>query len=263
MQRGVVRDKVTPMFKLSDADFRYEPYPIGIVRPLMNDDLYRELVDNYPPKELFVHLPKVGHKFTLSEKFNADNYHRFVAQTQVWKRLHDWIKSEDFIRAVDGMLRDNFIDLGLSKSSFTKAKKWRRAWKDVTRARFPRIPSPLQARFEFSMLPADGGFILPHTDTPKKIITLIVSILNEGEWDPAFGGGTEVNCPKDCRHAYNWLNEYVPFEDVETLDTFDFAPNQCVIFVKTFNSLHSVRKMRGEGTTTMRKTLTINIEKDE
>src|SRR5256885_897092 len=55
----------------------------------------------------------------------------------------------------------------------------------------------LSARFEFSMLPANGGFIRPHTDSPHKIITLVVAMLNEGEWNPEFGGGTEVLRPRD------------------------------------------------------------------
>jgi hypothetical protein len=33
-----------------------------------------------------------------------------------------------------------------------------------------------------------------------------------------------------------------------------------VVFVKTFNSWHSVRPMTGSGSALMRKTLTINIE---
>jgi hypothetical protein len=47
---------------------------------------------------------------------------------------------------------------------------------------------------------------------------------------------------------------------MEVLDTFEFTPNQVVVFVKTFNSWHSVRPMTGAGSPLMRKTLTINIE---
>ncbi len=47
---------------------------------------------------------------------------------------------------------------------------------------------------------------------------------------------------------------------MNVLDTFEFTPNQAVVFVKTFNSWHSVRPMQGNGSTAMRKTLTINIE---
>jgi hypothetical protein len=54
----------------------------------------------------------------------------------------------------------------------------------------------------------------------------------------------------------------VPFEEVEVLHTFEFLPNQCVLFVKTFNSLHSVRPMAVPGPRRMRRTLTVNIEAD-
>jgi hypothetical protein len=113
------------------------------------------------------------------------------------------------------------------------------------------------------MLPADGGSVIPHTDVPKKLVTLVVSMVEEGEWDPRWGGGTEVDRTTDFRYAYNWLNRPVPFERVEALHTYEFAPNQCVVFVKTFNSLHCVRPMRGAGSSAMRRTLTINIEHDE
>jgi hypothetical protein len=47
---------------------------------------------------------------------------------------------------------------------------------------------------------------------------------------------------------------------MQVLDTYPFTPNQAVVFVKTFNSWHSVRPMQGIGSPAMRKTLTINIE---
>jgi hypothetical protein len=50
------------------------------------------------------------------------------------------------------------------------------------------------------------------------------------------------------------------FEDMEVLHTYDFTANQAVIFVKTFNSWHSVRPMTGVGSDQLRRTLTITIE---
>ena len=110
------------------------------------------------------------------------------------------------------------------------------------------------------MLPVDGGHVLPHTDSPGKIVTLIVSILEDDEWDPAFGGGTDLNRHKDPERSFNRLNRQGRFEDMEVIDTFDFQPNQAVMFVRTFNSWHSVRPMTGTGSSAMRRTLTINIE---
>ena len=47
---------------------------------------------------------------------------------------------------------------------------------------------------------------------------------------------------------------------MNVIDTYEFSPNQAVMFIKTFNSWHSVRPMTGKGTDAMRRTLTINIE---
>jgi len=59
---------------------------------------------------------------------------------------------------------------------------------------------------------------------------------------------------------YNYFNELASFGDMEVLHTYPFQPNQVIVFVKTFNSWHSVRPMTGNGSKAMRKTLTINIE---
>jgi len=89
----------------------------------------------------------------------------------------------------------------------------------------------------------------------------VVAMLEKGEWNPAFGGGTDVLRPKDITNNFNFKNNYLEFDEVETLTTFEYQPNQCVIFIKTFNSLHAVRPMTAQDGQLMRKTLTINIEK--
>ena len=249
------------MFSFEGAEFRYEPYPIGVIKPVMEEDLYRALVDSFPPVELFEFKAKFGNKYTLSEKFNADNYHDYIAKTEPWRELHAWVKKEAFFRSVEEMLRANYIDLDLERAHFASSTVLALRLKELSKGRWPRGDLALRSRFEFSMLPADGGYVTPHTDTPRKVITLVVSMVNNGEWDPGFGGGTEVDRPKDYQHAFNWRNEQLSFEEIEPLHTFEFGPNQCVIFIKTFNSLQCVRPMTAAGSTAMRRTLTINIEK--
>ena len=87
-----------------------------------------------------------------------------------------------------------------------------------------------------------------------------MSIVRPGEWQREWGGGTEVQKVKQIDRNYNRMNKHSDFDEVVTLKTFEFEPNQCVIFVKSFNSLHAVRPMLGRGTGMMRKSLTINIE---
>lgn len=246
------------MFSYENLQFRYDPFPIGLAKPVMDDTLYKEIVEAYPPLDMFGDLSKVGYKYSLSEKFNRRQYFQLVRTHPVWKDFYRWIKSDAFIQGVLDALRERHLDLGYEQRSLVH--RLARRLKKLGSGQLCDCNSRLGARFEFSMLPVDGGHVLPHTDSPGKITTLIVSILDEGEWDPAYGGGTDLNRPKDNRLLFNRLNRQARFEDMDVLATFDFTPNQVVIFVRTFNSWHSVPPMTGKGSGAMRRTLTINIE---
>ncbi|MFV1973663.1 MAG: hypothetical protein ACC648_08075 [Thiohalobacterales bacterium] len=246
------------MFSFDQLQFRYEPFPIGMARPLMDADLYREFVSEFPDVDMFGDLSVVGSKYSLSEKTNRRNYHELVHTRPVWKELHQWIKSDAFIKDVLQALEERHLELGYKMLS--PGRRVARRISKLAKGHFRSTRGRLGARFEYSMLPVDGGHVLPHTDSPGKIITIIVSILDKNEWDPAFGGGTDLNRPRNPEYSFNRLNRQGRFEDMEVIDTFDFQPNQAVMFVRTFNSWHSVRPMQGTGSSAMRRSLTINIE---
>ena len=71
-------------FNFENLQFRYEPFPIGIARPAIAPSAYQDFIANYPPQELFAYHPKVGHKYTLSEKSNPDKYHEVLRTRPVW-----------------------------------------------------------------------------------------------------------------------------------------------------------------------------------
>jgi hypothetical protein len=251
------------MLNYSAADVRYEPYPLVVLRPSLEANTYTELCENFPDISLFGTIPNYDYKLSLSEKFNPDNYNKFIRENKPWNRFHGWLKSEDFIRATVGFLKQSNIDLDLDECFEPAAQQASRALRSIIRGRLPSKGIRLRSRFEFSVLKADGGEVAPHTDTPKKIITLVQTMIRDGEWNPAFGGGLDVNRSTDAKYAFNWKNKMVPWDKIEVLDTIPFVPNQCTVFVKTFNSLHSVRKMKEKGSGALRKTVTIVIEKDE
>jgi len=246
-------------FNYDHLKIRYAPFPIGLAKPLMEEGLYQEFINNWPEQELFKPMPELGRKYALSQKFHSKQYHDFVKSNPLWSDFHRWIKSDDFIQGVMAALRANNIDLGYKQR--TVMQRVRKRLRNLARGSLAPTAPKMKARFEFQMMPADGGHILPHTDTPQKIITLVVSMMQPGEWDPAYGGATDLNMPKDITQSFNYLNRYDTFENMDLIDSFEFTPNQAVIFVKTFNSWHSVRPMTGVGTSAMRKTLIINIEK--
>jgi hypothetical protein len=80
-----------------------------------------------------------------------------------------------------------------------------------------------------------------------------------GEWDPAPGGGTEINRPRDPRRLFNRTKAHLDFDEVETLATVPFRPNQALIVIRTDVSWHCIRPMRVAGSAAMRQTVNINL----
>ena len=244
------------MLRFDCAVFDYEPYPICYSTDVIDAETYARLVETYPDRELFEYKPNLGHKYSLSEVNNPVNYQNFLDNSPVWKDFYEHVKSPGFVGNILEMLAANNIDLGLRRIRVLRGKSKRKA-SLLSRI---RRQTELNARFEFSMMPADGGQIVPHTDAPDKIITLVISMMEPGEWDMGWGGGTSVCLPSDRTRVFNYMNKALPFDQVDTLKTFPFEPNQCVLFVKTYNSWHHVAPMCGPKDAPLRKTLTINIE---
>jgi hypothetical protein len=251
------------MLNYNKVEMRYEPYPLAVLRPALEPVHYNQLANSFPDESLFGLLPKFPYKLSLSEKWAPENYARFLRETKVWRDFHTWVKSDDFIFKTVDFLKNNHVELPLSEAFETESQKMKRIVKSIGRGKIPSRALKLSSRFEFSSLKADGGMVEPHTDAARKVITLVISMVKDGEWDTAFGGGLDMNRTNDMRYAYNWENKMVPWEGLEIIDTVPFVPNQCSIFVKTHNSLHSVRPMTQKGSNALRKSVTVVIERDE
>lgn len=243
------------MFSLDQLSFRYEPYPMGLATPLFPDDLYRELVATYPPVDQF-ERSRIGVKYVLSDRAHRAAYFRFLRNTPVWNGFYRWVTSDAFITHLLDTLGEH--DLKLPYRQRPPAQRYLRHLAFGLTGR-PDHRGSLRSRFEFSMLPADGGRVIPHTDSPGKVITLVLPMLADGEWDPGVGGGTDMNVPKRSALMFNRMNDKAEFDDVTVSHTFPFLPNQAVVFLRTYNSWHSVRPMMAAGSPLMRRTVTINV----
>jgi hypothetical protein len=214
------------MLSLRNIEWRDEPYPIALAKPVFEPDVYERMVVAFPPLDLFMRMGSNGYsKWSLSERFHAKGYHVFVAASPVWSEFHEYVKRG-----------------GL--------------WEDVCRVVMPTKSGVYSTRFEFSAMPAAGGFIAPHTDLKSKVITLVVPMLCPGEWEASYGGGTDILIPLvDDAKDYQ-----TPRSSFKLVHSYPYEPNQAVVFVRSDKSWHSVGPMTGPDGA-MRRTLTINIER--
>jgi hypothetical protein len=244
-------------------EFDYDPFPIGVARNFVGEGHYRQLVEHFPAVEEFGDFfDNLSNKKALSEIYNPKRYHQFIRKTPAYLEFYEYIKSQSFIRDVLDCFEQNFISLKLyDKKNLSSKLPLNGGFPAMLEMAYNKLTKQkgLKARFEFSVLPSDGGSVRPHTDAPEKIITLVLSILKEGEWNPQWKGGTDVLRSKDIRRNYNFYNTYFDFDECAVIKTIEYVPNQCILFLKTFNSLHSVPPLRNKGGTELRRTLTINI----
>ena len=79
------------------------------------------------------------------------------------------------------LLKEHEIDLSIRRSRQSRASRWLGLAQTALQGQIPTTRSPLSARFEFSQLPVDGGAVLPHTDSPSKIVSFVIPLVDEGE----------------------------------------------------------------------------------
>mgnify|MGYP001813829361 CR=1 FL=1 len=243
------------MLKFNHLKFRYDPYPVGLAAPLFEADIYAELLAHFPPLELFKRR-KLGLKYALSEGVNRKEYFQFLRGNTIWREFNQWVRSDAFIEHLLKTLKEHSLEL-----PYIQRPTVQRYLRQVAYSLAGKIDHrcSLRSRFEFSMLPADGGQVIPHTDSPGKAVTLVLSMAAGDEWEPEWGGGTDINRPRHDRLKFNLMNDKAEFDDMEIVESYPYRPNQAVIFLRTYNSWHSVRPMLGSGSKLMRKTLTINV----
>ena len=144
-------------------------------------------------------------------------------------------------------LKERDVDLGY-KANGSKPKQLLKNLREALGGHAAYRAAQLRSRFEFSCLARPTAAASSRIPTrPARSSRSSSRWCSQGEWDPGYGGGTDVNRPRDPRKTFNQLNAQAEFDDMEILDTFEFSPNQAVMFVKTFNSWHSVRPMTGSG----------------
>jgi hypothetical protein len=252
---------------LSALKCNYDPFPIINFEDPFPKQFYEDLIKEFPPVCLFSHKTSLGNKYSLSRTNNGQNFDSFLKSSLVWQNFAAYIESDLAIRDILKVLDQLGIDLGFNE---TKNMAWQEKILNSCNRFLGRISaamsnrlvmgtSPITSKWEFSMLPANGGFLKPHTDAPTKILTLVFPIVDKDEWSVNWGGGTQIYKTIEDKNSFNRVNAQGEFEQMNTVKTYDFSPNQALLFVRTDNSWHGISPINGpEGV--FRRSLTMNIE---
>jgi hypothetical protein len=256
------------MLDLKNFKFEYEPYPHGVAHSIFDNQTYKDLIDNFPDvKKLKMLKDKYEHKvenkfnkFALSSRNDPVLFFDLISSNNVYKKLVNYLLSYDFKINLLNILIKNNINLGV----VPKKDNWKKSLRSFLLNFIPyNILRPVQdidVAIEFSAIPIHGGYLKPHTDGPHKLASVVIPIIDDN-WQDSFNGGTNLLKPKDNTRLYNILNNTYEFEECNIIKTIKFNPNQLLIFLKTYNSFHSVGPLNGKQEGFYRKSITLNIEK--
>ncbi len=180
------------------------PYKARVFDEFLLPEIYNVLASTFPIHG-FRALGKIGNKIHLNE--SHDEFEPFMEANSIWCDFYRWCK--------DGSLEAVVADT------------------------LP-IGEIVSTRFEFSILPTNGGGLNPHPDTNKKKATVIFYFPPEG-WNLDWGGNFEVLRLKEhLEHSQN-----PTISDVHTVVSVDYVPNRVIMLRRTASSWHQVRPIGG------------------
>ena len=178
------------------------------------------LRDRYPSDENF----QINTKYALTLNDKSRNFHNFLQKETYWL---------DLIRTIDDdVFKSKILKIFRIKNVFFSDKSWKRFF-----------PFYKKVKFEYTFNKSkNGSFNEPHTDSTRKIVSMIIFFTND-EWNLDNGGLVKLFTPIHKKDENNWRNKLIDEKDLNTIKEIFPKPNRFYGFKKTKNSYHSVSKV--------------------
>lgn len=178
------------------------------------------LRDKYPSDENF----QINTKYALTLNDKSRNFHNFLQNETSWS---------DLIRAIDDdVFKKKILRIFKIKNVFFSDKSWKRFF-----------PFFKKVKFEYTFNKSkNGSFNEPHTDSTRKIVSMIIFFTND-DWNINNGGLVKLFTPIKKKDEDNWRNKLIDEKDLKTIKEIFPKPNRFYGFKKTKNSYHSVSKV--------------------
>jgi hypothetical protein len=217
------------------GEVRIDPCCFFCIDDYLPDDFYQVLRETFPDESTYE--KDDSKKMGFRSSVESDPFDTFCDANPAWRQLIDFFSSEEFSADVRKALAPALLDArGIAE---------RRPWLDCTQRAIPNNPlryffqEPTRTTFQISLLPRDG-VVVPHTDAPRKLVSLLL-YFRDLDWEDSYGGATEFYTPLDPDAARGWApTDRIPFEQFKVIGTAGFKRNRLSGFVRSDASFHGV-----------------------
>jgi FkbM family methyltransferase len=205
--------------QIASMQINKAPYPHFTVNNLFPTDYYRLMMAMKPDNDELICLDDTGRASGYPERFvmhlddHLDNLDDPVKRT-FWARHREWFCSQDLMVTMVRRFYDEITARGV------------RSLNIETEAMFMR---------DFA-----GYSIGPHTDSPKRLITMMVYLPEDADHAHL---GTSVYTPRDPS-ALRGSATHHGFDQFEQVGTARYLPNSAFGFLRSDNSFHGVEAMQ-------------------
>ena len=224
------------MINFNKSIFFYDPFPHCVIKDFLESSFYKEICEKYPAHDFLKKMKDKKLNDNKFEKFNLSNngsssnlFFKYLNSTKATKKFYEYINSDKFLTMLNFFLNQNNIDLRINIHKDSKIKSI-----------IKNILKKNRVDFEFSSIPVNNGFILPHTDGGNKLIGFVIPIIDDDKILKVKNIGTKILKAKSDKFKFNLFNKTVPFDETELVRELPFEKNQMSFHIKTFNSLHAV-----------------------
>jgi hypothetical protein len=211
-------------YKFANAPILGFPYPHCYIRDVFPTEFYAELQRNLPDPDAMIPIERVRPVRGYKERFVLEFKPEQLAVLPEPKRRF-WSSLGQ------SMVAGQFGQLALQKfAPFIEAR-----FKDARNMQYSSEAMLVQDVTDYEL-----G---PHTDTPKKVITMLFYLPND---ESLAHLGTSIYVPKDRNFRCPGTTHH-PFEAFERMTTMPFLPNSLFVFVKGDTSFHGVETVGDPG----------------
>jgi len=243
-----------------------DPFFLFEKNNFLEPELFKQLDENFPEDVDFEksYYGKGGKKH-LENKGNG--FLEFIESNSCWRSFYEEISSPNVLAQMFNLW--NLAEIPNERQGYYKnpwvysscrSKMLRKSHKAILRL---IRRNSVRLGFEFSRIPQDG-YIPPHTDIGKKLLSLLIYFPDKGVDYKGTGGTSFFKAKNDSSIMHSWhsnlLNKEQSKEFYSSHDEFyrsKFTPNKLIGFVKTLLSWHTVEPFQVKNST--RRSLCINV----